>query len=150
MRIGEKSLRIITKYSLTSPLLDFMFYRYNITTSLQLVNRFLLMPGALSTAKFAQDGELFARMKLEDDLSVDSVAGRLILQNCNLVWLAPHKESKKQHTPSKVCIGYCIRVKFFRYLAKKKKKKEMLILVIFQPTKLLGTIGIVLFVLCTL
>ena len=80
-------------------------FRYNITTSLQLVNRFLLMPGALSTAKFAQDGELFARMKLEDDLSVDSVAGRLILQNCNLVWLAPHKESKKHHTPSKVGIG---------------------------------------------
>ena len=77
--------------------------RFNITTSLQLVNRFLLMPGSLSAAKFAQDGELFARMKLEDDLSVDSVAGRLILRSTNLVWLAPHKPgAKPQLLPLKV------------------------------------------------
>ena len=80
----------------------YFHFRFNVTTSLQLVNRFLLVPGALSNAKFAQDGELFARMKLEEDLSVDSVAGRLILQNCSLVWLAPHKESRKHHIPNKV------------------------------------------------
>jgi len=61
------------------------------------VNRFLLMPGSLSAAKFAQDGELFARMKLEDDLSVDSVAGRLILKSTNLVWLAPYKVGTKNN-----------------------------------------------------
>lgn len=77
--------------------------KFNITTSLQLVNRFLLMPGSLSAAKFAQDGELFARMKLEDDLSVDSVAGRLILKSTNLVWLAPHKPGSKNNAlPKKV------------------------------------------------
>jgi len=61
------------------------------------------MPGSLSAAKFAQDGELFARMKLEDDLSVDSVAGRLILKSTNLVWLAPHKSGSKNNAlPKKV------------------------------------------------
>lgn len=61
------------------------------------------MPGSLSAAKFAQDGELFARMKLEDDLSVDSVAGRLILKSTNLVWLAPHKVGSKTNAlPKKV------------------------------------------------
>ncbi|KAH3871297.1 hypothetical protein DPMN_034494 [Dreissena polymorpha] len=63
------------------------------------------MPGSLSAAKFAQDGELFARMKLEDDLSVDSVAGRLILKSTNLVWLAPHKPAPKNNTlPKKATI----------------------------------------------
>ena len=81
----------------------YLYYRFNITTSLQLVNRFLLMPGSMSAAKCAEDGELFARMKLEDDLSVDSVAGRLILKTTNLVWLAPHENgSKSQVLPKKV------------------------------------------------
>ncbi|XP_059155156.1 probable helicase with zinc finger domain [Physella acuta] len=72
--------------------------RFNVTTSLQLVNRFLLMPSSLSTAKYAQGGELFARMKLEDDLSEDSMAGRLILQSSNVAWIA---EGKKER-PDKV------------------------------------------------
>ncbi|WAQ96244.1 HELZ-like protein [Mya arenaria] len=87
----DKSLELLKKYSLPE-MSKFRFsehlMQFNITTSLQLVNRFLLMPGSLSTAKFAQDGELFARMKLEDDLSVDSVAGRLILKSTNLVYEA--------------------------------------------------------------
>ena len=59
------------------------------TGSLQLVNRFLLMPGSLSSAKYTRDGELFARLKLEDVLSEDSSAGRLILQNAQTAWVAP-------------------------------------------------------------
>ena len=69
------------------------------TTSLQLVNRFLLMPSTLSTAKYAHDGELFARMKLEDDLSEDSMGGRLVLQSSHVAWVA---EAKKER-PEKVC-----------------------------------------------
>ena len=59
------------------------------TGSLQLVNRFLLMPGSLSSAKYTREGELFARLKLEDVLSEDSSAGRLILQNAQSAWVAP-------------------------------------------------------------
>ncbi|GFS08344.1 helicase with zinc finger domain 2 [Elysia marginata] len=72
--------------------------RFNVTTSLQLVNRFLLMPSTLSTAKYAHDGELFARMKLEDDLSEDSMGGRLVLQSSHVAWVA---EAKKER-PEKV------------------------------------------------
>lgn len=64
-------------------------HRFNVKTSLQLVNRFLLMPGALSTAKYAHDGQLFARMLLEDDLSEDSMGGRLILMNSQMALIAP-------------------------------------------------------------
>ncbi|PVD39317.1 hypothetical protein C0Q70_01946 [Pomacea canaliculata] len=63
--------------------------RFNVSASLQLVNRFLLMPGALSSAKYTREGELFARLKLEDVLSEDSMAGRLILQNAQIAWVAP-------------------------------------------------------------
>ncbi|XP_062616187.1 probable helicase with zinc finger domain isoform X1 [Saccostrea cucullata] len=69
--------------------------RYNIKTSLQLVNRFLLVPGALSGAKYAQGGELFARMKLDDELSEDSAGGRLILMSSNVAWLAPYNPDDK-------------------------------------------------------
>ncbi|XP_041363275.1 probable helicase with zinc finger domain [Gigantopelta aegis] len=77
--------------------------RYNIRTSLQLVNRFLLMPGAMSTAKFAHDGQLFARMKLEDNLSQDSMGGRLILLNAQTAWIAAdsHDLEKKEAKPDK-------------------------------------------------
>lgn len=47
------------------------------------------MPGALSSAKYTREGELFARLKLEDVLSEDSMAGRLILQNAQIAWVAP-------------------------------------------------------------
>ncbi|OWF45624.1 helicase with zinc finger domain [Mizuhopecten yessoensis] len=69
--------------------------RYSLNTSLQLVNRFLLVPGMISGAKYAQDGELFARMALEDRLSEDYAGGRLIL-NSTLAWLAPQDQKKKE------------------------------------------------------
>ncbi|XP_033744648.1 probable helicase with zinc finger domain [Pecten maximus] len=68
--------------------------RYSLNTSLQLVNRFLLVPGMISGAKYAQDGELFARMALEDRLSEDYAGGRLIL-NSTLAWLTPQDQNKK-------------------------------------------------------
>ncbi|XP_055954783.1 probable helicase with zinc finger domain [Patella vulgata] len=86
-------LEEMTQYSLISG--------FNVKTSLQLVNRFLLMPGALSTAKYAHNGELFAKMKLEDDLSEDSIGGRLILQNAQIAWIALCK-SNSDKPPKKV------------------------------------------------
>lgn len=75
-----------------------IYFRYNIKTSLQLVNRFLLVPGALSGAKYAQGGELFARMKLDDELSEDSAGGRLILMSSNVAWLAPYNPDDKMNS----------------------------------------------------
>ncbi|XP_060071826.1 probable helicase with zinc finger domain [Ylistrum balloti] len=69
--------------------------RYSLSTSLQLVNRFLLVPGMISGAKYAQDGELFARMTMEDRLSEDYAGGRLIL-NSTLAWLIPQNQIKKE------------------------------------------------------
>ena len=58
------------------------------------------MPSSLSTAKYAQGGELFARMELEDDLSEDSMAGRLILMFSQVAWIAEGKKEK----PVKVAV----------------------------------------------
>ncbi|ESO87147.1 hypothetical protein LOTGIDRAFT_106967, partial [Lottia gigantea] len=74
---------------------------FNIKTALQLVNRFLLMPGALSIAKYANNGELFAKMKLEDDLCEDSISGRLILQNAQFAYIALCKSNKEKSLPKK-------------------------------------------------
>ena len=71
--------------------------------SLQLVNRFLLMPSTVSTAKFAQSGELFARMKLNADISEDTSHGRLILQNVHNLYVAPYDpENPEEQDPSTV------------------------------------------------
>lgn len=54
------------------------------------------MPSSLSTAKYAQGGELYARMRLADDLSEDSMAGRLILQSSNVAWVADGKRERPE------------------------------------------------------
>ena len=71
-------------------------------SSLQIVDRFLLMPSMLSNARFAQNGELFARLKLVSDISEDTLQGRLILQNVFTVLLAPSDKKKQQQCGSKV------------------------------------------------
>ena len=79
--------------------LNFASCRYNVKASLQVVNRFLLMPSSISTAKFAQGGQLFARMKLNADISEDTSHGRLILQNVSTVYLAPYDENNPEREP---------------------------------------------------
>lgn len=90
-------------------------YRFNVTASLQLVDRFLLIPGSLSSAKYAREGELFAHLKFEDVLSEDSVAGRLILQNCQTAWLAPASDNfeANQEKPCKASL-YCFHFKMHK------------------------------------
>jgi hypothetical protein len=84
-------------------------FRFNIQTTLQLVDRFMLMPSTFTTAKFARDGELFARMKLNGDVSEDTAHGRLILQNVNTVYLAPLQAGNgDEKTPNMVLILYSV------------------------------------------
>ena len=62
----------------------------------------MLMPSTVSTAKFAQNGELFAKLRLNSDLSEDTSHGRLILQNINTVYVAPYNPLKQEESPGKV------------------------------------------------
>lgn len=64
--------------------------RYNLTTKLRITSTYLLAPSgmATSTAKYAHSGELFALMTLGKDISEDTSAGRLILNNCTSVYIS--------------------------------------------------------------
>ncbi|XP_059608674.1 probable helicase with zinc finger domain [Phlebotomus argentipes] len=64
--------------------------RYNLTTKLTITTNYLLTPSgmATSTAKYSHSGELFALMTLGKDVSEDTSAGRLILNNCTMVYLS--------------------------------------------------------------
>lgn len=64
--------------------------RYNLSTRLAVCNHYLLTPSgmATSTAKYAHSGELFAQLTLGRDVSEDTSAGRLILNNCATVYVA--------------------------------------------------------------
>ena len=61
---------------------------------------FMLVPSRNSGARYAQDGQLFALMHLSDDLTQDTPGGRLVLNSCNEVILAPIQEDGK--TPERV------------------------------------------------
>ena len=79
--------------------------RYNVKAALQLVSSFLLVPSTFGSAKFAQSGELFARIKLTSSLSEDTAHGRLILQNVQTVYLAPYNpRAKKEEEPKTVSV----------------------------------------------
>lgn len=64
--------------------------RYNLTTKLQITSTYLLSPSgmATSTAKYSHSGELFALLSLGKDVSEDTSAGRLILNNCTSVYIS--------------------------------------------------------------
>ncbi|XP_030840583.1 probable helicase with zinc finger domain isoform X3 [Strongylocentrotus purpuratus] len=68
--------------------------KFNIRTTLQMANTFMLVPSRNSGARYAQSGQLFALMRLNDDLSADTPGGRLILNSCNSVILAPVQEGR--------------------------------------------------------
>ncbi|XP_013382941.1 probable helicase with zinc finger domain [Lingula anatina] len=76
--------------------------RYNVKTALQIVDKFILLPANNATAKYAVNGELFARMKLNTEISEDTSHGRLILQTVNTVLLAPFDPKKKNKEPETV------------------------------------------------
>ena len=69
-----------------------------------MTKKFMLTPSAPNTnAKYALDGELFARMELTSELSDDTTHGRLILQSVHSVLIAPANEnSGENELPKKV------------------------------------------------
>lgn len=76
--------------------------KYNVTCRLRVAPSYLLAPSgmAASTAKYAHAGELFALLSLSKDISEDTSAGRLILNNCTTVLLgapaSPTETSKRK------------------------------------------------------
>ncbi|KAG1714517.1 putative helicase with zinc finger domain [Nymphon striatum] len=61
--------------------------RFNISTSLFLTNTYNLVDSPMAKSRYAINGELFAEMKLDLELSGDTESGRLVLTNCNSVLL---------------------------------------------------------------
>ncbi|KAJ8977192.1 hypothetical protein NQ317_018075 [Molorchus minor] len=64
--------------------------QYNLTTKLQMAHSYILSPNSMaaSTAKYSNNGELFASINLGKELSEDTSEGRLILMHCNTVYLS--------------------------------------------------------------
>uniref|UniRef100_A0A671KAV6 Probable helicase with zinc finger domain n=1 Tax=Sinocyclocheilus anshuiensis TaxID=1608454 RepID=A0A671KAV6_9TELE len=74
--------------------------KFNIKVNLQLVTSFMLT-GISGGAKYAQNGQLFARFKLTETLSEDTLAGRLVMTKVNSVLLLPvFKERTGQNQPA--------------------------------------------------
>lgn len=63
--------------------------QYNIRVSLDVTDNLQTSSANSTEAYYAQGGELFACLRLDADITEDTAAGRLVLQNCQLVWLAP-------------------------------------------------------------
>uniref|UniRef100_A0A1A8PGK2 Probable helicase with zinc finger domain n=2 Tax=Nothobranchius rachovii TaxID=451742 RepID=A0A1A8PGK2_9TELE len=76
--------------------------KFNIKVNMQLVNSFMLT-GISVGAKYAQNGQLFARFRLTETLSEDTLAGRLVMTKVNSVLLLPlGREGFSSHPPSGV------------------------------------------------
>lgn len=70
--------------------------KYNLRTTIRVTNNYVLTPSgmATSTAKYSHSGELFALLTLGKDVSEDTSAGRLILNNCTSVYIAKAETDK--------------------------------------------------------
>lgn len=78
--------------------------KYNLTTILRIAHSYLLSPNGManSTAKYSNSGELFALLNLSRDISEDTSAGRLIMNNCITVLLAPDNNLDADQPEDKV------------------------------------------------
>ncbi|KAF5286682.1 hypothetical protein FQA39_LY16165 [Lamprigera yunnana] len=71
--------------------------KYNLTAKLHVVKSYLLLSSlANSTAKYSNFGELYAFMNLSQDLSEDTLCGRLILSNCTSVLIGLNRKTSRQ------------------------------------------------------
>ncbi|KAF5278870.1 hypothetical protein FQR65_LT03559 [Abscondita terminalis] len=71
--------------------------KYNLTAKLHVVKSYLLSSSlASSTAKYSNFGELYAFMNLSQDLSEDTLCGRLILSNCASVLIGLNRKASKE------------------------------------------------------
>ncbi|XP_022239741.1 probable helicase with zinc finger domain isoform X2 [Limulus polyphemus] len=68
--------------------------RFNITAQMKLTSCYLLTPAAATTAKYVRNDELYACLNLISELCSDSASGRLILNNCQTVLVAPNLETE--------------------------------------------------------
>ncbi|XP_038069639.1 probable helicase with zinc finger domain [Patiria miniata] len=76
--------------------------KFNIRTTLQLSSSFHLVPTRNVGARYSVDGQLFALLRLNDELSEDTKGGKLILNSCNTVLLAPqHSGSRDKEQGAK-------------------------------------------------
>uniref|UniRef100_A0A3P8RZT3 C3H1-type domain-containing protein n=1 Tax=Amphiprion percula TaxID=161767 RepID=A0A3P8RZT3_AMPPE len=76
--------------------------KFNIKVNLQLVTSFMLT-GISVGAKYAQNGQLFARFRLTETLSEDTLAGRLVMTKVNSVLVLPlGREGISSQPPSGV------------------------------------------------
>lgn len=76
--------------------------QYNIRVSLEVTDSLSKLTANATEAHYAQGGELFALLRLEAEITEDTLAGRLVLQNCQMVWLAPvvvHLGTDKDNKP---------------------------------------------------
>jgi len=63
------------------------------------IERFMLLPGMGQPARFAQNGELFARLVLDKQVCEDTTEGRLVLFNVNTVILLPVSNDYNNQPP---------------------------------------------------
>ncbi|KAH6943679.1 hypothetical protein HPB50_025601 [Hyalomma asiaticum] len=63
--------------------------QYNIRVLLEVTDSMQTSSANSTECHYAQDNELFACLRLDAHITEDTAAGRLVLQNCQLVWLAP-------------------------------------------------------------
>ena len=78
--------------------------QFNVVTTLTLMSKYYLVPSSAnsSTAKFARPGEIFGNMKLGNNLSEDTSAGRLILTNCPNLLITVSKKEKEHREDLKI------------------------------------------------
>lgn len=99
--------------------------RFNIKTTLQITNSYLLLPSAAATAKYSRPGELFGKLELSSEISEDSLHGRLVLSNCNTILVAPISETPENGVPERNSeIKKPVR-QVYEVLIEDKTKKEI-------------------------
>ncbi|XP_043194920.1 probable helicase with zinc finger domain isoform X1 [Amphibalanus amphitrite] len=77
-----------------------LLHTFNVTGQLRLMGHFVVPPE--TTIHHVRTGELFARLHTEQELSADTAAGRLILDNCERALLAPVTKNPIEPTKRKV------------------------------------------------
>ena len=83
-------------------------FRYNVHVVLNILQSIESFSSGQSTTLYAHSGELYASMKLEDQLSEDTPYGRLVLQSVSKVYLTKYVSGTKN--PEKVILlGFFLR-----------------------------------------
>jgi len=87
---------ISTKAGIGALTLNALFLRFNLETQLEMRESLEPIENPIGETFFAKQGELLARIALKDELSPDSKAGKLILRQCNTIWISLVDDSSIQ------------------------------------------------------